>query len=164
MISRDDVLANAVIDCYKECYKRAYPEVTWEEFKEMNCNYNGEGPSPYEFYFLPNEELKEIVEEIEYAYRIPPELKDNIEVLIDYCRDEGISSKIGSENFKLVCDTLYEAGKTYRWDGDATKFRFNVYLGAVPCSNAQTVIDNWKKYRNIDISDGISKRLYSAGE
>ena len=50
------------------------------------------------------------------------------------------------------------AGKFYNWNRDVSTFNINVYLGASPCSNKQTVIDNWKIYRNQDI--GIDESKY----
>jgi hypothetical protein len=33
----------------------------------------------------------------------------------------------------------------------------SIYLGASPSSNMQTVIDNWKKYRNTDIEINVEE-------
>ena len=151
MISRNDVLADAVIKCFQECYKLAYPEISWEDFVELNKNHKEGEPIPCDFYYLPTDILKEVIDNIEYAYRIPPELKDNIEVLIDYCRDNDIVSKIGEENFRTVCKLLHDAGDIFKWDSDLNTFRNTVYLGAVPSCNKDKVIENWKKYRNKDI-------------
>jgi hypothetical protein len=112
MINRDDVLNKAVEDCLKELYTLVIPKVTWEEFKE-ECkiysekykNWESErkinpeldkksrdeciGPSPYEFYFLPREIMKDICDSYVYAYKIDnqQELLDTIETLKNYCKE-----------------------------------------------------------------------------
>lgn len=40
MITRDDVLSQACVDCMKELYSFVYPKVTWEDFKKENEAYN----------------------------------------------------------------------------------------------------------------------------
>ena len=40
MITRDDVLSQACVDCMKDLYSFAYPKVTWEDFKKENEVYN----------------------------------------------------------------------------------------------------------------------------
>ena len=40
MITRDDVLSQACVDCMKELYSFAYPKVTWEDFRKENEVYN----------------------------------------------------------------------------------------------------------------------------
>ena len=40
MITRDDVLSQACIDCMKDLYSFAYPKVSWEDFKKENEVYN----------------------------------------------------------------------------------------------------------------------------
>ena len=111
MINRDDVLNKAVEDCLKELYTLVIPKVTWEEFKE-ECKIYSEkykkweserkinpeldkksrdeciGPSPYEFYFLPREIMKDICDSYVYAYKLDnqQELLDTIETLKNYCK------------------------------------------------------------------------------
>lgn len=71
--------------------------LTEEELKEFSV-YSNEwkdksiieciGPRPYEFYYLPREVMKEIVESYVHAYRIDvkQEFLDNIAILKNYCR------------------------------------------------------------------------------
>ena len=77
-------------------------------------------------------------------------LEKEINKIID---DEDISQLIQNKFFKF----LDMAGKFYNWNRDVSTFNINVYLGASPCSNKQTVIDNWKIYRNRDIEIDESK-------
>ena len=55
------------------------------------------------------------------------------------------------------------AGNFYNWNGDLNSFNTSVYLGVSPNSNKKAVIENWKKYRNIDIEideEQIKKNYY----
>jgi len=62
---------------------------------------------------------------------------------------------------KELQDKFFEfldmAGNFYNWNGDLNSFNMSIYLGASPSSNMQTVIDNWKKYRNIDIEINVEE-------
>ena len=108
MITRRDVIADAADKCMKELYSLAQPAITWEEFikenkefikreeeyyklpKENRISYKEfMGPKPYEFYYLPKEVLKEIVDNYIYAYEIDEHknLLDTIDLLKKYCDD-----------------------------------------------------------------------------
>lgn len=108
MITRRDVIADAADKCMKELYSLAQPAITWEEFikenkefikreeeyyklpKENRISYKEfMGPKPYEFYYLPKEVLKEIVDNYIYAYEIDEHqnLLDTINLLKKYCDD-----------------------------------------------------------------------------
>lgn len=178
MITRKDIIIQAIEECMKELFKWAQPKVTWEEFRKENKEYDGSGPKPYEFYYLDKDITKEIVENYAYAYRIGPELKDTITILIDYFEHpivdkyiskhtdengnyhpghrgydypESIVNFIGEEHWDKVKEYFNMAGNFYKWDSNLQMFNINVYLGASPNSNKQAVIDNWKKYKNKDI-------------
>ena len=59
------------------------------------------------------------------------------------------------------------AGKFCKWNGELNSFNASVYLGTSPCSNKNTVIENWKKYRNQDIEideEQIKKEYYGEDE
>ena len=108
MITRRDVIADAADKCMKELYSLAQPAITWEEFikenkefikreeeyyklpKENRISYKEfMGPKPYEFYYLPKEVLKEIIDNYIYAYEIDEHqnLLDTIDLLKKYCDD-----------------------------------------------------------------------------
>lgn len=108
MITRRDVIADAADKCMKELYSLAQPAITWEDFikenkefikkeeeyyklpKENRISYKEFiGPKPYEFYYLPKEVLKEIVDNYIYAYEIDEHqnLLNTIDLLKKYCDD-----------------------------------------------------------------------------
>ena len=57
---------------------------------------------------------------------------------------------------KELCEEFYhyldKAGKFYSWNMDINAFNTTVYLGPSPNSNKEAVIENWKKYRNTEIT------------
>lgn len=110
MISRRDILSKAADDCMKELYTLAQPAVTWDCFIAENKVYNDRynewqnhenpewegkpideciGPRPYEFYYLPKDIFKKVVNSYIYAYRIDKqeELLNTIEILKNYCEE-----------------------------------------------------------------------------
>ena len=65
--------------------------------------------------------------------------------------------------FNKFFEFLDMAGKFYNWNRDLNSFNMTVYLGPSPNSNKQSVIDNWKKYKNQDIEideEQIKKDYY----
>lgn len=209
MITRSDIISNAVEECLKELYGLVQPHIKWEDFLEENRIYLKRkdewkklpkeekssieeycGPAPYEFYYLSKSEIDEITDSYIHAYKLDSkqELLDTIEILKNYCREPIIvkyiekegepgysgyehpdslekeiqkliqeydSSDVSKEISEKCCNKFFEfldkAGNFFKWNMDLDAFRTAIYLGASPCSNKQTVIDNWKKYRNTEI-------------
>lgn len=56
-----------------------------------------------------------------------------------------------------VKEFLDMAGNFYNWNSELNSFNTTVYLGASPNSNKEAVIENWKKYKNVDIEIDESK-------
>lgn len=80
-----------------------------------------------------------------------------------YCDDsEADLSYVAEEIKNIFFNLLDEAGKFYCWNRDLNCFNTTVYLGPSPCSNKETVIKNWKKYRNKDIT--IDESIYIEDE
>ena len=111
MVTRDNIISNAVDDCLKELYSLVQPQVSWDDFVEENKEYSNKykewesdrysrpewkdksiteciGPRPYEFYFLPKEIMKDICDSYVHAYRLDSQqnLLDIISILKDYCK------------------------------------------------------------------------------
>lgn len=222
MITRSDIISKASMDCLKELYSKVQPSVDWDDFVQLNKDYskkykeweekrrNGEvispkefcGPRPFEFYYLPKEVMKDIIDSYVYAYKIDvhQDLLDIIEILKGYCREtitdkwiegengfpgyrgydrpdnlekeiqkliqEYDSSDVSKEISEKCCNKFFEfldmAGKFYSWNSDLNAFNTTVYLGPSPSSNKERVIENWKKYKNEDITidDSIYEEDY----
>ena len=153
MITRRDVIADAADKCMKELYSLAQPTITWEEFikenkefikreeeyyklpKENRISYKEfMGPKPYEFYYLPKEVLKEIVDNYIYAYEIDEHqnLLDTIDLLKKYCDDP--------------IEEFYHPG-----EGENPGYRDYRH----PDNLATCLISELKEYANSDISEEI---------
>ena len=153
MITRRDVIADAADKCMKELYSLAQPAITWEDFIKENKEFiNREeeyyklpkenrisykefmGPKPYEFYYLPKEVLKEIVDNYIYAYEIDEHqnLLDTIDLLKKYCDDP--------------IEEFYHPG-----EGENPGYRDYRH----PDNLATCLISELKEYANSDISEEI---------
>ena len=153
MITRRDVIADAADKCMKELYSLAQPAITWEDFikenkefikreeeyyklpKENKISYKEfMGPKPYEFYYLPKEVLKEIVDNYIYAYEIDEHqnLLDTIDLLKKYCDDP--------------IEEFYHPG-----EGENPGYRDYRH----PNNLATCLISELKEYANSDISEEI---------
>lgn len=153
MITRRDVIADAADKCMKELYSLAQPAITWEDFikenkefikreeeyyklpKENRISYKEfMGPKPYEFYYLPKEVLKEIVDNYIYAYEIDEHqnLLDTIDLLKKYCDDP--------------IEEFYHPG-----EGENPGYRDYRH----PDNLSTCLISELKEYANSDISEEI---------
>ena len=153
MITRRDVIADAADKCMKELYSLAQPTITWEDFikenkefikreeeyyklpKENKISYKEfMGPKPYEFYYLPKEVLKEVVDNYIYAYEIDEHqnLLDTINLLKKYCDDP--------------IEEFYHPG-----EGESPGYRDYRH----PDSLVTCLISELKEYASSDISEEI---------
>ncbi len=139
MLTRSNILGEAVDKCMKELYSYAQPHIEWNEFVDENKRYSKKykeweefkrieakanttneesiilclhsdwkgkscieciGPRPYEFYYLPKEILKDIIDNYVYVYKIDNQqnLLDIIEILKNYCKEPIIDKWIEGEN------------------------------------------------------------------
>jgi len=125
-MTRHEVLTQACDQCLKELYKYAVPHIEWEDFKKECKEYSKKykewddwkmkniphpewegksleeciGPKPFEFYYLPQEIMKDICNSYVYAYKLDgkQELLDTINVLKEYCKDPIVDKWIEGEN------------------------------------------------------------------
>lgn len=82
-----------------------------------------------------------------------------VKQLTDLIPDSGFDKSAIAESVQdKFFEFLDKAGNFYNWNRDLNSFNMTVYLGPSPNSNKQAVIDNWKKYRNIDIE--IDESIY----
>jgi hypothetical protein len=97
--------------------------------------------------------IKESDGETRRGYVHPDNIKKTIQSLLQafYSNSDCDSSYVSDELVKIFFEFLDDAGGFYTWNRDLTAFNMSVYLGPSPCSNKETVIKNWKLYRNKDI-------------
>lgn len=98
------------------------------------------------------------------GYTHPDNLEKEVQDLLRaYCGDSDcdfpyVANEI-TENFFEFLDM---AGLFYSWNRDLNCFYTTVYLGPSPNSNKEKVIENWKEYRNKDIT--IDESIYIEDE
>ena len=104
--------------------------------------------------------IKESDGETRRGYIHPDNIKKTVQSLLQafYLDSDCDSSYVSDELVKIFFEFLDDAGKFYCWNRDLNTFNTTVYLGPSPCSNKETVINNWKNYRNKDIT--IDDSLY----
>jgi len=105
-MNRNDLLSEAVDRCFKELYQHVVPKVEWSDFLTQNKEYSKRykeweksgkeksklesiGPAPYEFYYLPKEICKDIIDSYVDAYKMDNQqnLLDIIGILKNYCKE-----------------------------------------------------------------------------
>ena len=96
MLDREEVLVQAVKDCYREMFAKAQPAADWDnlnvEYKEGKIDEKKDGPV-YDRHYLSMEEYMYILDKYLEAYRIKGEWKDDIEVLEEYLNQGGSKDK-----------------------------------------------------------------------
>lgn len=94
------------------------------------------------------------------GYERPDNLEKEIEKIL-FGRMSEEPGEYREESAKILQDKFFEfldmAGKFFNWNRDLNAFDTTIYLGVSPCSNKETVIKNWKKYRKQDIEIDESK-------
>ena len=118
-MTRNELLGEAVDRCMEELYQYARPKVTWKDFIQQNKEYSKKykeweadrskesridsiGPAPYEFYYLPKDILKDIVDNYVRVYKMDEQqnLLDIIETLKNYCKEPIVDKYIeGKDGF-----------------------------------------------------------------
>lgn len=108
--------------------------------------------------------IKESDGETRRGYIRPDNIKKTVQSLLQafYLDSDCDSSYVSDELVKIFFEFLDDAGKFYCWNRDLNAFNTTVYLGPSPCTNKETVINNWKNYRNKDIT--IDDSLYIEDE
>lgn len=95
------------------------------------------------------------------GYDHPDNLKTEIiKIISEY--DDTDPMKESDDIINKFFEFLDMAGNFYNWNSDMNTFNMSVYLGPSPCSNKETVIKNWKQYRNKDIT--IDESIYKEEE
>ena len=162
VVSRDDVISEAVNKCLDLMYRASYPSITLEEYMEQHKNLSKEEKEKvrlYEAHYLPWKVYRAIEEDFIEAYDLKSPLPDIIEVLKGYFKepivDKWIEGKEGEaghrgyekpepmdeETYKKVEAFMDMANEFYNWNGDYNTFAFNI-SNYSPCSNRETV-ERW---------------------
>lgn len=168
MISRFELIEQAILDCLDEMYKASQPSIS---FKEL-CENSKSNPDDtwYLKHYLSKEQYQDILESYISAYRIKNEFHDDMECVKAYLRDGGTKDKyirpkdgspgyrgyedtpklselIGEEHAKIALDLIEECNKFYQPHTEENKFRFNI-SNYGPCCSIDTVR---KQYEGTDV-------------
>lgn len=95
-VTRDNVLLQAVEDCYREMFAKAQPEADWDnlidEYKAGKIDEKKDGPV-YDRHYLSYEEYVYIINKYIDAYKIKSEWRDDIDILKEYLVEGGSKDK-----------------------------------------------------------------------
>ena len=165
MLDRDKVIERAVLDCYREMYRKAQPRANFDDYRRKIAN--GEIPSDtkiYERHYLPQAEFEYILNKYIKAYKIGDDLNKDVKFIINEIktpirkyitkedtldlnydqRFQTLADQIGEENKNKVIEYLESLLNFYSSDREQSIFRGTISLGFSPTSNPKTVKDYWK--------------------
>lgn len=93
-LERDDILMEAVENCYREMFAKAQPMADWDNIiEEFRAGKISKDDRIYERHYLSAEEYTYIINKYISAYRIGAEWRSNIELLESYLKDGGLRDK-----------------------------------------------------------------------
>lgn len=188
LITRKDILCEAIEKCLIELYNYAQPTVDFKQIlKDISSGkFKDSDKDPfYSHYYLSHENFKYIYDVFVKAYKINSEWKDYIEIIEKFFDNEGvirvyksssdgvtshkeykrldsIALQIGNENYEIVKDRLEKCKDFYNFNYELNSFGMAVALGCSPSSNKEEVINYWKSQgKDIEIKDfNIDSFLY----
>ena len=103
--------------------------------------------------------------EVRRGFAYPPPIQEWIAgILKGYYDDSecGDHSTVAKELCEEFFHYMDKAGKFFSWNYDINAFNTTVYLGPSPNSNKESVIENWKKYRDTKVI--INESIYEDEE
>ena len=93
-LKRDDILSNAIHDCYVEMYAKAQPAADYDNLlEEFHSGKIGKDERIYERHYLSMDEFKYIRDKYIKAYRMTKLWDENIEILEEYLKNGGTKNK-----------------------------------------------------------------------
>ena len=171
VVSRDDVISEAVNKCLDLMYRASYPSITLKEYKEQHDNMTKEERQEAQLYnahYLPWKAYEAIKEDIAEAYDFKSPLPDVIEVLKGYFKEPIVDKWVDGENendpghrgyahpepmdeetYKVTEKFLDMANDFFNWNRDLAAFYFNV-SNYSPCSNREVVKKWWHEHGDPD--------------
>lgn len=169
VVSRDDVVSDAVEKCLDLMYRASYPSITLDEYKGQHKGMTDDEKNNSQLFnahYLPEKTYNAIRGDIIDAYGFTPELPGTVKLLKDYfkcpvvetwVKDEDGTGHKGYDNLEPMDDETYKtvekfldmANGFFRWDRDLSVFSFNV-ANYSPCSNRDTVEKWWHEHGEPD--------------
>lgn len=95
MVTRNNIIGEAVIKCLDKMYRMSQPSITWEELNELAGKDKEAGVEKtyWDKHYLPKELYDDIYNEYKEAYRAVNEWKDYVEVVEEYLTEGGLKDK-----------------------------------------------------------------------
>ena len=87
VVSRDDVVSDAINKCLDLMYRASYPSITLDEYKDQHKGMTDEekdNSQLFNAHYLPEKTYNAMREDFVEAYGFAPELPGTIEILKDY--------------------------------------------------------------------------------
>ena len=101
MLDREEVLSQAVYDCYREMFAKAQPMADWDalnaEYKAGKIDEKKDGPV-YDRHYLSHEEFQYILDKYMDAYHIKSDWDDYVEIVEKYLSEGGTKDKYIEEH------------------------------------------------------------------
>ena len=186
MITRQDILEQAVHKCLVEMYKWAQPSIDIDKLIKSGYKDTRENPL-YERHYLSYDNYKYIVDRFIEAYGMTDKWDDIFDLIYKYLIEGGIKDKyiqpkdapgyrgyedvpslykyIDEEDADIALSLIYECQHFYNHGQDASRFGMTMALGVgSPNSNKEVVEKYWKQhgYADFKIEDfEIDNVLYS---
>lgn len=169
MITRENIIKNAIRECLIETYKWAQPSINLEEYlNNPELIKEDDKDKFYLRYYLSQENLKYLVYRFKNAYNIGSKWEYHIDLLLDYITSKDsvkiiyIEGKDGfpghkgykpiiplnnlTEDYEDVISLIKTCKEFYRRDIESERFNMAVYLGASPNSCKEQVEKYWREH------------------
>lgn len=162
MKTRQDILAEAITECLKECYRWSQPSAN----VDLKSIKNGkqyhpepEGDPLCDRHYLSEENMRYIVNHYIDIYHIGSDWLEDIDLLLHYIQDPK-SVKLSKESTKKfepiktiqkltksypkIIELIEACRDFYRVDVEKNTFNMNTYLGPSPNSKKEDVEEYWR--------------------
>lgn len=172
MLTRRDILSEAVHRCLITMYNFAQPSIDLDKLIKSGYKDTDENPL-YKYHYLSSENYSFIVEAYKKAYGIVDKWDAIFNLLIDYLINGGLKtvyndghkdyvkvpslySYLDEEDADIALSIIYECQHFYSHGRESNDFSFTMSLGVgSPSSNKEFVENYWKAngYSNFSIED-----------
>lgn len=172
MLTRRDILSEAVHRCLITMYNFAQPSIDLDKLIKSGYKDTNENPL-YKYHYLSSENYLFIVEAYKKSYGIVDKWDATFNLLIDYLINGGLKtvyndgrkyyakvpslySYLDEEDADIVLSIIYECQHFYSHGKESNDFSFTMSLGVgSPSSNKEFVENYWKDngYSNFSIED-----------
>ena len=174
MITRNDILTEAVDRCLNEMYKWSQPSIDLSELIKSGFKDSNENPL-YRRHYLSQENFKYIRKNYIWAYSLDDGWDKHFDILLNYLTEGGLKDKyiqeegkpgyrsyekvppiyslLNKEDADTAISLIKECHDFYYKNHDLNSFNYSVTLGCSPTSNKQEVENYWHERPDFKIKD-----------